>query len=98
MSTPMGLPQAKEREQGNRGQPRADGVQKAGPGEADVRERPGTPVQTPDRAGGRLRADEIQHVIQTVPPLRQRQGHHGLCLLRHCLQHQENGRKNKKTA
>ena len=48
------------------------------------------------RAGGRVRADEEQHALQTLPPLRQRQGHHGLCLLRHRLQHQENGRKNRK--
>ena len=48
------------------------------------------------RAGGRVRADEEQHALQALPTLRQRQGHHGLCLLRHRLQHQENGRKNRK--
>ena len=55
-----------------------------------------TPLKKTHRAGGRVRADEEQHALQALPPLRQRQGHHGLCLLRHRLQHQENGRNNGK--
>ena len=50
------------------------------------------PLQASHRTGGGLRTDEVQHALQTLPPLRQGQGHHGLCLLCHCLQHQENGR------
>ena len=41
------------------------------------------------RARGRLRTGEVQHGIPLLPPLRQRQGHNGLCLLRHCLQYKE---------
>lgn len=56
-----------------------------------------TPGPTMYRARGRLRADEVQYGIPPLPPLRQRQGHNGLCLLRHCLQHQENVLENSKT-
>ena len=37
----------------------------------------------------RIPTDEVQHGIPPLPTLRQRQGHNGLCLLRHRLQHQE---------
>lgn len=46
---------------------------------------------------GRFRTDEIQYGIPTLPTLRQRQGHNGLCLLRHSLQHKENVLKDSKT-
>ena len=42
------------------------------------------------RARSRLWPDEVQHGIPPLPPLRERQGLNGLCLLRHSLQHQEN--------
>lgn len=42
------------------------------------------------RARSRLRANEVRHGISTFSPLRERQGHDGLCLLCHSLQHQEN--------
>ncbi len=46
---------------------------------------------------GRFRTDEIQYGIPTLPTLRQRQGHNGLCLLGHSLQHKENVLKDSKT-
>jgi hypothetical protein len=49
------------------------------------------------RTGGRLWTDEVQHGIPTLPPLRERQGLYGLCLLRHSLQHQENVFKDSQT-
>ena len=36
----------------------------------------------------RIPTDEVQHGIPPLPTLRQRQGHNGLCLLRHRPQHQ----------
>ena len=48
------------------------------------------------RAGGGFWADEIQHGLQTIPPLRFGQGQNGLCLLRYCLQPKENVLKDEK--
>ena len=93
MPAAMGVLQEETWKQGNGGQPPADGVQAESEGEADIGERARTQVEKADRARGRIRADEIQHGIQKVQALRAGQGHHGLCLLRHSLQHKENGGK-----
>ena len=61
-----------------------------------LREGTRTSLQAPHRAGGSVWADEIRHAVQTLPPLRQGQGHYGLCLLCHRLQHQENDCHNEK--
>ena len=74
----------------NRGKPSAQRIQAQGQGTADIGGRTQTPGPTVHRTRGRLRTDEVQHGIPPLPPLRQRQGHDGLCLLRHSLQYQEN--------
>ena len=88
------MPQEEERQPRDRGQPQAHRLQAEGEGKPHLRQRARTPLKKTHRAGSRVRADEEQHALQTLPPLRQRQGHDGLCLLRYCLQHQEDGRKN----
>ena len=45
----------------------------------------------------RFRTNKEQHGVPPLPPLRQRQGHNGLCLLSHCLQSQENVLHNGQT-
>ena len=72
-------------------------IQTKSPGTADIRRRSQILQTTMYRTGGGLRTDEVQHGIQTLPPLRKRHGHNGLCLLRHCLQHKENVLNNSKT-
>ena len=90
MSPEVGMLQGQGTRKNHQGQPPAHAVQATGKGQAHLGERARTQIQTSHRAGGRLRADEIRHAVQTVPTLRQGQGQHGLCLLRHRLQHQEN--------
>ena len=41
------------------------------------------------RTGSRFRTDKVQHAIQKVQTFYQGQGHYGLCLLCHSLQHKE---------
>ncbi len=56
-----------------------------------------TKGKTMYRNRSRLRTDEVQHGIPPLPALRQRQGHDGLCLLRHCLHPEENVLKDSET-
>ena len=70
MSPEVGMLQGQGPRKNHQGQPPAHAVQAAGKGQAHLGERTQAQVQPPHRAGGRLRADEIRHAVQTVPPLR----------------------------
>lgn len=97
MSAQVRMPQTQARGKGNGGQPQAYGVQAQGAGAADLGKGPDAQGAPSHRTRGGLRTDEVQHGVQTLPALWQGQGVDGLCLLRHSLQHQENGRKALKT-
>ena len=49
-----------------------------------------TSLTTSYRTGSRLRANESQQTLQTLPTLRQRKNYNGLCHPRYCLQHRKN--------
>ena len=80
----------------HRGQPSAEQVQSESTGAINIKGRDPAQVKAMRRAGSRIWADEVQHGIPPLPALRQRQGLHGLRLLRHSLQHKENVLEDRK--
>ncbi len=93
----MPMLQGQRRQTGHRGKPQTQRIQAESPGAADFGRRDQAQRPAMHRARSRIRPDEVQYGIPPVQALRKRQGHNGLCLLRHSLQHKETVLKDGKT-
>lgn len=82
----------------NQGKSPAQGIQAQGRRKTHLGRGGRTLRATVYRTGGHVRTDEGCDELQALPPLGKRLVINELCLLRHCIQHQENGKKKAKHA
>ena len=83
--------------QDDRIEPQAQEIQAKSQRVALLRERAETQGTKMRRTGSRVRADKIQHELQTFPPFWEGQGPYGLLLSCHCLQYKKDVCNNDKS-